>query len=186
MRLLDLTVGIKGEYSEMRSREGDAIMRRSKIRVKQQIIDRMKPKDESTILFKIASEENLVKARTGDDFWKALLCMSNTMNTELRVLNSKSRLGEVVEVRQLIWFISYYFHNTTLNYLGRFFNRDHATVLHGIKKISTFISSKSPDLKILRLMDKMLTGLINDGLIVSKEYYTRQVYKPSGYKKDKK
>jgi hypothetical protein len=186
MRLIDLLPGIQGDYSEMRSREGDAIMRRSKIRVKQQIIDRMKPKDESTILFKIASEENLVKARTGDDFWKALLCMCKSMNTELRVLKEKSRLREVVEIRQLIWFISYYHHNTTLNYLGRFFNRDHATVLHGIRNISTFISSKNPDLKILRLMDRMLTGLMNEGLIVSKEYYTRQVYKPSGYKNDKK
>ena len=163
-------------YNKSLDLEGDAIIKRSVIRVKRQKIDRMKPKDDKTIKLKIESEKRLVKSRSKDDWWKALLQMCKSCGTTLTVIQSPTRVREIVEVRHCIWFISMHYHNTTLKELGRFFHNHHTTVLHGLRNISKLKSGKHPDMRIMNTMNKLLTGLIDQGMIVSKEYYMKKEY----------
>ena len=59
---------------------------------------------------------------------------------------SKSRKTEVVTARQVYWRLML---NNGFSYseIGRFFNKNHATIIHGISKINDFISVNDSYLK---------------------------------------
>ena len=55
-------------------------------------------------------------------------------------LHTKSRKREIVTARQIIWFLTHkpYSHYSLEN-IGKYFDKDHATALHGINTINTLI-----------------------------------------------
>lgn len=55
------------------------------------------------------------------------------------MLYNKSRKREIVYARQLVWYYAHMTTKETLSSLGRIFNKDHATVLYGIRNIKNQI-----------------------------------------------
>lgn len=60
-------------------------------------------------------------------------------NITLEKLKAIGKKTEVVEPRQIAMYIAKETTNLKLNQIGRYFNRDHATVLHAHKKIKNFM-----------------------------------------------
>ena len=57
---------------------------------------------------------------------------------------SKTRIREVVHARFMCYWYLYNSTNLTLGSIGKMFNRDHATVLHGLKKDREWTDIKDP------------------------------------------
>jgi len=52
-------------------------------------------------------------------------------------LVSKSRVREIVTPRHMVWYLIRTYTNITLRQICNVFNKDHASVLHGVKMIET-------------------------------------------------
>ena len=73
----------------------------------------------------------------------------------LENLTSKTRLRRVVEARFILFYILHKVQNRTSIEVGKMFNKDHATVLHGCNTISGFIEfDKKFEEKITKLINK--------------------------------
>lgn len=59
--------------------------------------------------------------------------VSDIMNVSLKNLQSKNRSREYVQARNMCYFFLLYRLNMTCTAIAKYFNRDHTTVLHGIK-----------------------------------------------------
>tara|TARA_R110002073_G_scaffold27432_3_gene88510 strand:+ start:3059 stop:3532 length:474 start_codon:yes stop_codon:yes gene_type:complete len=69
------------------------------------------------------------------------VCENNDVS--IASLTGNLRHKKLVEARQLIWWLlqnKVVENNLTCVALGRMFNRDHATVLHGVRKINDIVS----------------------------------------------
>ena len=60
-------------------------------------------------------------------------------NYSLKVADilSPSRKQQLVEVRQVVWYILYHQEKKNYTRIGRMFKRDHATILYGVKKVES-------------------------------------------------
>ena len=166
----------KNPFSKMLDREGAAIMKRIEKIGTQRRLRYIKPKSSKEMEFLNRKEVMAVKDRDYHDFWQALMCMTRAVGTSLDIVKSRSRVRQLVEIRHCIFWISYWYSDQTLTQIGTFFGKDHATVLHGVRKVSDFISCSRPDAKTLKMLDVMLTDMHNEGLIYSKSYYTTREY----------
>lgn len=66
--------------------------------------------------------------------------VSKYFKIPVKVLESKEKSREVVEARHIAFWILRNTFECTLPKIGRSFNRDHATVMHGLDKISGMLS----------------------------------------------
>jgi len=62
-------------------------------------------------------------------------------------LFSPTRDQDVVEVRQCIWHVLYTYEKKNYTALGRYFKRDHATVLYGVKKVDGMLKHGDDQIK---------------------------------------
>jgi chromosomal replication initiator protein len=69
----------------------------------------------------------------------------------------KNRKNEIVTARMVCMCALYYEHRWTLQTVGKFFSRDHTTVLHAIERVRDLIDTE-PDFKdeVLRLSPKVI------------------------------
>lgn len=70
------------------------------------------------------------------------ICVLFEITTEQ--LESKSRKSEIVTARNFC-FAYFYSLGNTLTQIAKAFNRNHATVIHGIKRLQDFIEIKDPE-----------------------------------------
>lgn len=61
-------------------------------------------------------------------------------NVKVEDIMSPCRDQHLVELRQCVWYVLYHREKKNYSRLGRFFNRDHATVLYGVNKVNNLIS----------------------------------------------
>lgn len=64
---------------------------------------------------------------------------SDVLNIPEAEIKRKSRKAEVVIARHIYCYIAYYKTKTTSKKVGNVINRNHATVLHALKKICDFL-----------------------------------------------
>ncbi len=95
----------------------------------------------------IGEPEELTVSRILD-----LICRH--FNVKPDQLRSKSRRKEIALPRQIAMYFSRKFTSATLQNIGKEFNRDHATVLHSIKKIERMLKTNS---KFRHQMDYLLS-----------------------------
>lgn len=86
--------------------------------------------------------------------------VSENMNTNVISLLSNSRKREIVEARQTAIYLCYEYVNQSPSTIGRWFNRDHSTVLHAISTINGY---KQFDKKFLKRFHK-LEAVVRDKL----------------------
>jgi hypothetical protein len=79
----------------------------------------------------------------------------------ISVLQSKSRMREVVEARQIYFYRARKHTECSLSQIGKLVKRDHATVLHGVKVVDT-----APEVK--RKYERLFTGKKEEKRIVHK------------------
>jgi chromosomal replication initiation ATPase DnaA len=96
-----------------------------------------KAKKLSTQQKKVSKWLNIQKGWTIND-----LCV--LFGVTIEQLESKSRKAEIVIARNFC-FAYFYSLGNTLTPIAQAFNRDHATVIHGIKKIKNFIEIKDEE-----------------------------------------
>ncbi len=70
-----------------------------------------------------------------------LICCHFSLKPEQ--IRSRSRKKEIALPRQIAMYFSRKYTDSSLQYIGRQFNRDHATVLHSVKKIDSLIKTSS-------------------------------------------
>lgn len=61
-------------------------------------------------------------------------------NLSIPELIGRKRVRELVEIRQCMWHVLYEREKKSYAHIGRFFDRDHATVLYGVKKVQDLLS----------------------------------------------
>ena len=61
--------------------------------------------------------------------------ISKASGISLKDIRGKNKSPEYVDARMAIWFIAYKFLGYSYNAIARFYNRDHTTIIHGVKKI---------------------------------------------------
>ncbi|MCJ7447956.1 MAG: hypothetical protein MUO72_09695 [Bacteroidales bacterium] len=71
----------------------------------------------------------------------------------------KTRKGEMVFARQLCWYFGVNYTILSLSKLGRNFNRDHSTVINGVKTIQNYIDTNYKEISKLINYLKNLLGL---------------------------
>lgn len=77
-----------------------------------------------------------IDVKPGDvDFANFLASVAACFNLTTKQILSPSRDQVLVEVRQCMWYVLYYEEKKNYSRLARMFNRDHATVLYGVKKV---------------------------------------------------
>ncbi len=63
-------------------------------------------------------------------------------NIEFDKLQSKSRLGDVVNARQIAMYLTKKFTKNSLKSIGSYYGkRDHTTVIHSIQKVDDFLNT---------------------------------------------
>jgi len=78
----------------------------------------------------------------------------------VETMKKKTRKQEVVFARQLSFYLGKQYTKLSLYSLGKFFDKDHATVLHGIKMIENFMFSD----RTIRLEIQELNKIIKEKL----------------------
>ena len=68
-------------------------------------------------------------------------------NVKVTEMMSVSRDQKLVEIRQCVWYVLYHREKKNYSRLGRYFKRDHATVLYGVKKVHNLVSIGDPQIK---------------------------------------
>lgn len=69
------------------------------------------------------------------------LC-SNTFNIEKSVIVGKKRLAKIVIARQFYCYFARNYTNCTLQEIGSFIKKDHATVIHAVNSIDNYLYIK--------------------------------------------
>ena len=81
----------------------------------------------------------------------------------VEIRDSKSRKRELVNSRQVAMFYLKENTNETLNKIGNYFNRDHATVLHAIKTVNNLSDTdKKFRHELITVKEKIKYGLSSD------------------------
>lgn len=72
-------------------------------------------------------------------------CICKYYNINYKSLSGNSREQPLPFGRQIYCYLcrTIYFRNRSLNLIGEFINKDHATVLHGCKKINEYMETKN-------------------------------------------
>jgi chromosomal replication initiation ATPase DnaA len=84
------------------------------------------------------------------------------IGTTIEVLPSKTRKGEIVLARQIIWFLIKLNTMITFVEMGNLFDRDHSTAMHGINKIKDLVSINDKEiLSILKRIKKSIDENMN-------------------------
>ena len=66
-------------------------------------------------------------------FQRIIMAVAEHFDISTRLMMSKSRQRELVLARNMCMYIMKTYFNMTLKEIGRTFNRDHTTVIHGIR-----------------------------------------------------
>lgn len=74
----------------------------------------------------------------------------------LRRMQSEERTHAVAEARQIAFYVIWRRTGSSLPEIGRFFNRDHTTVLHGVKKISDLVATRR---EIAAIVDALMEDM---------------------------
>ena len=72
----------------------------------------------------------------------------------LEEMQSRSREKEIVTARQIAMYFMYYSGKYSLGTVGKFFDRDHTTVIHSLNQVKNFMETE-PDFN--ELIEKMKT-----------------------------
>lgn len=89
--------------------------------------------------------------------------------THSSCMNKRTRKGEIVRSRQLTWYILKLNSKMSLTELGDIFKKNHATALHGIRRISGFVDIKYKPImealvKIKKQVDERIDFKLDIGL----------------------
>tara|TARA_R100000900_G_scaffold32758_2_gene26403 strand:- start:906 stop:1388 length:483 start_codon:yes stop_codon:yes gene_type:complete len=57
------------------------------------------------------------------------------INITYEEMQSRTRIQEVVAARQSIWYVFHKEYGMTFTSIGKIFNKDHATIIHGVRKL---------------------------------------------------
>lgn len=84
------------------------------------------------------------------------LAISNASEVSIEEIRGKSREKAIVDARHAIWFICYEHFRYSYGDIGRWYGRDHTSVMHGVKRLR-----KSEHVtKVLEGMEAKYPGLI--------------------------
>ena len=61
--------------------------------------------------------------------------LSQIYNISILDINSRIKKEEIVEIRMIIWYICHKYLDISSVKLGKYYKRDHSTILNGIKKM---------------------------------------------------
>lgn len=92
---------------------------------------------------KIKSEKFISNGEYDRIIEKVASVICDYYQVTLDELKIKCREHEIVNPRQLIIYICFKDFRVTKKYLGKYFNQDHATAIHSIKKIQNIIDTES-------------------------------------------
>ena len=82
-----------------------------------------------------------IDVKPGDvEFANFLSCVATSFGTSTDRILSPSRDQQLVEIRQCMWHVLYNEEKKNYSRLARMFNRDHATVLYGVKKVNNLFN----------------------------------------------
>lgn len=107
-----------------------------------ELVNRFVKKDEGEYRF---IKEIKVEAVLGIKNWNisgVLLEVSQAAKIPVEILKTKTREREIVEARQIYFVRAKLFTKASLAAIGKLVNKDHATVLHGIKTVNNVIELK--------------------------------------------
>lgn len=97
--------------------------------------------------------------KPGDvEFANFLSSVAANMGMESNQILSPCRDQVLVEVRQCMWYVLYHEEKKNYSRLARMFNRDHATILYGVKKVHN----------LLGLGDRQITETLETILFIYK------------------
>jgi len=71
-------------------------------------------------------------------------------------VNGKCRKRELLEARQVFMYLAWHYTTATLKYIGNIVFRDHATVLHSVKRISALIDVNDPIARDVKEIKKII------------------------------
>ena len=83
----------------------------------------------STLTYYVIPGLKMKKVR----FQRIMMSVADAMQVSTRLMMTKSRQRELVQARNMCMYIMQTYFNMTLKEIGKVFNRDHTTVIHGIK-----------------------------------------------------
>jgi len=86
----------------------------------------------------------------------------NLTPQELRLRGSKgkmSHLKKFVVPRRIVYFFADEFLDLSLNETGKFYTQDHATVIHGVKKIRGYLTYDKELIRLLKVKNEDLCGM---------------------------
>ena len=90
---------------------------------------------------------------------KIQLAISRHSNIEPEVLIGKSRQGVIIPWRQMLYTLAYDLTGHGLPEIGRQLNRDHTTILHGIKKFNKLCEQNPMVYKIYKSLRDELSRM---------------------------
>ena len=90
---------------------------------------------------------------------KIQLAISSHSNIEPHVLIGKSRQGVIIPWRQMLYTLAYELTGHGLPEIGRQLNRDHTTILHGIKRFNKLCNQNQMVYKIYKSLRDELSRM---------------------------
>lgn len=82
--------------------------------------------------------------------------IARAANVSIEAINGKSRQREVVDARHAIWYIAHDHMGMAYTTLARLYNRDHTTIMSGVKRIRAKEERKSIFVGIQRVCPEIL------------------------------
>jgi chromosomal replication initiator protein len=77
----------------------------------------------------------------------------------VKQMESKNRKREIVEPRQIVFYLLWRYSYSSLKTIGRYFNRDHTTVIHGRDTVQNLIDTDDVYRQEIQRFEETLTGL---------------------------
>lgn len=84
-------------------------------------------------------------------------------------VNTKNRKREIVQTRQVTYYLLKKYTRKSLGRIGKTYGQDHATVLHGIKNICNLYATDSSVRKDVDYLEKILVSMNVTEAVVSNE-----------------
>jgi hypothetical protein len=120
----------------------------------------------------LSSEQEEVKkeiANERDKFW---LCVEDKVCSQMGInsveLYNKTRVREVTQSRQILWWIIYNTSRVSLQALGKRYYKDHATCLHGIRQVNGIMQFNK---EFRTEVEYICDAIANAGFLQAKEFY---------------
>lgn len=123
------------------------------------VINKVVSDCEERLSLMVGSRVKLEMAHVSNDIneFKIQTLVCNEFNVSWPELIAHSRVSHLVDARHAYWWLSYVWLKSNYSQIGRDFDKDHTSVMHGVRRIKNLIETKDPIAQKIRNIERKMT-----------------------------